>query len=159
MQMQPVEQAQPVLYAEGMCVSIATAILFDSRLALSKPYSCSSTVQLAAGICTEKNKQQQYSSCTGAVLCHLICVEMKTCQHHQKYDAICLYAGACVGATSCLQGCTLVTLGAVLDLLVCIAQRTFSRRAEAGQFRHVLAYILWLMVCKLEVGTYTFPCM
>lgn len=51
------------------------------------------------------------------------------------------------------------SIAAVMDLLVCIQHRTFSRRAELLQTGFTLSYVLWLMVCRYRSGVFPYPFM
>ena len=51
------------------------------------------------------------------------------------------------------------SIAAVLELLVCIRQRTFSKRAEIGQTVITVGYVMWLLVCRHQSGCFPYPFM
>ena len=67
----------------------------------------------------------------------------------------------------CLQVPAWVPLGlhsgnsivAILDLLICIRHRTFSKRAEIGQTVITVGYVVWLMTCRFHIGRFPYPFM
>lgn len=51
------------------------------------------------------------------------------------------------------------SVAAMLDVLVCIRHRSFSKRAEIGQTVITVAYVIWLLTCRSHVGRFPYPFM
>lgn len=51
------------------------------------------------------------------------------------------------------------SIAAMLDVLVCIRHRTFSKRAEIGQTVITAGYVTWLLTCRYHVGRFPYPFM
>lgn len=51
------------------------------------------------------------------------------------------------------------SVAAVLDLLACLEQRTFSKRAEKIKTIFCLIYVSWLLLVRYVTGIFAYPFM
>ena len=51
------------------------------------------------------------------------------------------------------------SLAAIIDLLVCLEQRTFSKQAANMKTLICFGYIFWLLLCRFVTGAFAYPFM